>query len=40
VMFSSLRKAKTVLARSESCSSVVAWNRCGLGRAVRWIGQG
>src|SRR5258708_585092 len=39
VMFSSVRKAKTVLARSESCSSVVAWNRCGPGRAVRWIGR-
>ena len=38
-VFSSLRKAKTVLACGESSSNVVGWNRCGLARAVLCVGE-
>src|SRR6266851_1082343 len=38
-VFSSLKKSKTILARSESCSSDVAWNRWGPGRAVMYVGK-
>jgi hypothetical protein len=38
-MFSSFRNAKTGLAGSESGSIVLAWDRCGLGRAVLYVAQ-